>query len=328
MEIGLYFDLRDPHGGSRGWARTYGFVLEMCQEAERLGIRSVWFTEHHGFDDGYLPQPLVFAAAVAARTSRLRIGTAVLIAPFRDPLHIAEEAAVVDLVSEGRLELGIGAGYRHAEFAMFGVDRSSRLAATTRAASELRTIWRGSQATPAPHQDPVPLWLGFNGPRGAAHAGRLGEGLLSIDPALLRPYRDGLVQGGHDPAGARMAGLVPAYASDDPERDWPVVAPLHAAQWDSYLRHAVEGTDAPPPPPVDPERARAAGLEGANGNLLFGEPEDVSRRIRDHLVGLPVHHLLMWAALPGQSEESVVQNIRTIATEVAPRLREDVGTTS
>ncbi|MDV8070845.1 LLM class flavin-dependent oxidoreductase [Rhodococcus sp. IEGM 1366] len=193
MDVGLYFDLRNPQGKSGGWARTYGFVLEMCQEAERLGISSVWFTEHHGFDDGYLPQPLVFAAAVAARTSKLRLGTAILIAPFRDPLHIAEEAAVVDLVSEGRLELGIGAGYRHAEFEMFGVDRSSRLDSTTRAASELRRMWRDSQVTPDPHQDPVPLWLGFSGPRGAARAGRLGEGLLSVDPSLLAPYREGLI---------------------------------------------------------------------------------------------------------------------------------------
>src|SRR5690242_5556583 len=98
----------------------------MCEEAELLGCESVWLTEHHLFDDGYLPQPLTFAAAVAARTRRLRIGTAIVIAPLHHPVELAEQAAVVDIISHGRLELGLGAGYRVPEFQLYGAEVSTR----------------------------------------------------------------------------------------------------------------------------------------------------------------------------------------------------------
>src|SRR4051794_25285318 len=102
MRIGIYTDLRNPPAWHEPWPDVYARALERIVEAERLGIGSVWATEHHGFEDGYLPQPLTFLAAVAARTTRVRLGTAVLLAPLRPALHIAEEAAVVDVLSGGR----------------------------------------------------------------------------------------------------------------------------------------------------------------------------------------------------------------------------------
>ena len=82
MNVGLYFDMRNPPQWQTDWSRLYGFTLEMCEEAERLGAHSIWVSEHHLFDDGYLPQTLTMAAAIAARTKRVRIGTAILIAPL------------------------------------------------------------------------------------------------------------------------------------------------------------------------------------------------------------------------------------------------------
>src|SRR5271154_6108597 len=119
MRVGLYFDLRNPPMWAQDAARLYGFTLEMCEEAERLGASSVWLSEHHFFEDGYLPQPLTFAAAIAARTSRIHIGTAILLLALRPAIQIAEEAAIVDILSNGRLELGVGVGYRVPEFEGF-----------------------------------------------------------------------------------------------------------------------------------------------------------------------------------------------------------------
>src|SRR5580658_9561087 len=119
MDLGIYLDLRNPPGWRRPWASHYARSLEVVEEAERLGAATVWLSEHHFFEDGYLPQPLTFAAAIAARTSRIRIGTAVLLAPLRLPLQLAEEAAVVDVLSGGRLDLGVGVGYRVPEYEGF-----------------------------------------------------------------------------------------------------------------------------------------------------------------------------------------------------------------
>ncbi len=103
VQVGLFFDLRNPVQWARPWSELYGRTLELLEGAEAMGLRSAWFTEHHLFDDGYLPQPLTFAAAVAARTSRITIGTGVLLAALRPAPLVAEEAALVDQLSGGRL---------------------------------------------------------------------------------------------------------------------------------------------------------------------------------------------------------------------------------
>src|SRR5262245_58413988 len=117
MRLGIYFDLRNPAEWQRSPSALYRGTLDLVDEAERLGIDSVWFSEHHFFEDGYLPQPLTMAAAVAARTSRVGIGTAIIAAPLHKPIEIAEQAAVVDIISDGRLTIGVGAGYVQKEFA-------------------------------------------------------------------------------------------------------------------------------------------------------------------------------------------------------------------
>src|SRR6476646_8744351 len=152
MRVGIYLALRNPPVWRRPWARHYGRWLEIVEEADRLGTDAVWLSEHHLFDDGYLPQPLTFAAAVAARTTRVRIGTAVLLAPLHSAAEIAEQVAVVDLVSNGRVDLGLGAGYRVPEFELFGADISRRYGATDGRVRELRELWAEGRVTPAPVQ--------------------------------------------------------------------------------------------------------------------------------------------------------------------------------
>src|SRR5215218_894025 len=98
IDVGVYFDLRNPEAWRQYPSRLYGFTIEACQEAERLGASSAWFSEHHLFDDDYLASPLTFAAAVAARTQRIRLGTAIVIAPFPHPANLAKQCPVVNLI--------------------------------------------------------------------------------------------------------------------------------------------------------------------------------------------------------------------------------------
>ncbi len=323
MNVGIYFDLRNPPGSGIDTARLYAFTLELCEEAEALGCHSIWVTEHHLFDDGYLPQPLAFAAAIAARTRRVRIGTAVLIAPLHHPAEIAEQATIVDLVSDGRLDLGIGAGYRVPEFQLFGADLRRRYGATDDCARELRRLWE--VLTPRPVQASVPVWMGYQGPKGARRAGLLGERLLSPNAELWPHYRDALVEAGHDPVQrGHMGGGINAWVSHDPDRDWPVVAPYVAAQFDSYRRHMVEGTDQPVPRPVDPEKLRIRSeSRGPLDQFACATPDEIAAHIRT-LAGVadrvPVETVCLWASIAGMPEDLVARNVRTICADLAPLL--------
>ena len=300
VEVGVWFDLRNPPGWRQDPARLAAFTLELCEEAELLGADSLWFSEHHGFEDGYLSQPLTFAAAAAARTTRVRLGTGILVAPLRKTVQLAEEAAVVDLISGGRLELGLGAGYRVPEFELFGTDFTARYRILDQQVSELRRLWGDGGLTPAPAPDRPPIWLGYQGPKGARRAGRMGEGLLTVAKDSWPHYRDGLAEGGHDPATARIAGGIQAYVTDDPERDWPRVAPHIAYAQDGYRRYMVEGTGHPVPHPVDPERLRTRGPDaGPMSYFLFGTPEEVAKAIGEYAGDAPVQTVWLGASVAG-----------------------------
>ncbi|MFL6090167.1 MAG: LLM class flavin-dependent oxidoreductase [Aeromicrobium sp.] len=320
MKVGLYFDIRNPPAWHQDWTRLYGFTLELCEEADLLGVDSLWFSEHHLFEDGYLNQPLPMLAAVAARTQRARLGTAIMVAPIRKAPLIAEEAALVDVISGGRLDIGLGTGYRAPEFELYGDSLKARYDRTDKRVRELRSLWSSGRVRPPPVQQQIPIWMGYQGPKGAHRAGVLGEGLLSVDPALLAPYREGLIAGGHDPNSARMSGGLSAFITEDPERDWPLVAKHVSWQVDSYRRHMVEGTSAPMPSPIDPERLRAKGLTTGIHGLLVDTPENVAAEVRRFTEGVPVDHVFFWVSIAGMPEPDVVRHAQTICTKLVPLL--------
>lgn len=302
--------------------RLYGFALELCEEAEHLGAGSVWVTEHHLFDDDYLAQPLTFAAAVAARTKRVRIGTGIVIAPLHHPVELAEQAAAVDLISGGRLDLGIGAGYRMPEYRLYGADMTSRYAKTDDIARKLRRLWGPQGVTPRPVQERLPIWMGYQGPQGARRAGVLGESLLTASESSWPIYRDALVAAGHDPALARMAGGIQGWVTEDPEGDWPEVCKHLAYQVDSYRRHMVQGTDAPTPRPVDPEKLRAREPRTSLDYFYYGRPVEVAAKVKSHVGDAPVDTVYFWASIGGMPEASAVCHVQTLCTKLAPLLEE------
>src|SRR5919201_3885232 len=164
--FGLITCQRHPHD-PRSDAELYEDALALSEEAERLGFDSVWVSEHHFWDDGYMPALLPVCAAIAARTRRVRIGTGVLLAPFYQPVRLAEDAATVDLLSAGRLVLGLGLGWRAEEFDVLGIPqrglgrRLEEIIATLRMAWSADGLVDGASVTPKPAQaGGPPIWLG------------------------------------------------------------------------------------------------------------------------------------------------------------------------
>ena len=114
------------HPDTRSWLELHQEAIELAVEAEQLGYDSVWVAEHHFWEDGWTPSPLPICAAIAARTSRIKIATGLLLAPFYHPLRLAEDVATIDLLSSGRLILGLGIGWQRQEMAAFGVEYKER----------------------------------------------------------------------------------------------------------------------------------------------------------------------------------------------------------
>jgi alkanesulfonate monooxygenase SsuD/methylene tetrahydromethanopterin reductase-like flavin-dependent oxidoreductase (luciferase family) len=318
MHVGLFLDLRNPPRWRRPWHELYGRTLERLEEADRIGIGAAWLTEHHMFEDGYLPQPLTFAAAIAARTRRMRIGTAILQAPLRQAADIAEQAAIVDILSGGRMELGLGAGYRVPEWQAFGVDGRQRFELLEDRAREVRRLWDEGVTTPPPLQPRPPLWIGGEGPRGARIAGRLGEGLLVLKEESLQPYQESLRSAGHDPTAARMGGCANFILADDPEQAWPRIAPHLAYQWESYYRYAAEGRAGEHAAPhVDPDELRTSGLP-ILPRFDVVTPQQAIDRLRPWLGSLPVRHVYFWASIAGMPNDLADRHMALLARDVVP----------
>lgn len=300
--VGLYLDLRIPPG-ARG-ADVYARTLDRVADAERRGLEAAWVTEHHGFADGYLPAPLTAAAAIAARTRTLRVGTAVVIGPMLPVETLAEQAAVVDLVSGGRLELGVGAGWSAAEFARVGADHRARYATLEDQLRRLPGLWADGTVTPAPVQDPLPTWVGARGPRGARLAGRVGAGLLWLDPALIDPYLEGL----GDREG-RLGGLVNVLLADDPDAAKAEVRAAARRNRESYRGN--DDTAATPGDATFPK-------------LKVRTAQDALTEIREQLAPLaqrfPVTDVFCFADLGGLPADLVDRHLELVTDVLAPGL--------
>jgi alkanesulfonate monooxygenase SsuD/methylene tetrahydromethanopterin reductase-like flavin-dependent oxidoreductase (luciferase family) len=259
----IRFDLRLPPFATTTRADQYAAALDMCEWADEHGFLSCVLSEHHGTDDGYLPSPLVMAAAVAARTKQLNVFISAMLFPFHNPLRLAEDIAVVDNISRGRIALVAGLGYRQAEFEMFGINRKGRGKLVEETIGVLRQAWTGepfeyqgrpAQITPKPFQQPHPMVFGGGSTEIAARrAARLHLPFMPsiADPELEAIYNAEAADVGFT-GGFVMAGSGPGFVhvSDDPERAWETIGP-HAlfdaqtyAQWQTPGQRSSVHVDA------------------------------------------------------------------------------------
>jgi probable F420-dependent oxidoreductase len=236
VTFGVHYNFRNPPQWQRPWQHVYAETLEHVRLAEALGFDDVWTTEHHFIGDGYSPSILTICAAMAARTSRIRIGTRVLLAPLYHPLRLAEDAATVDVISGGRLILGLGLGYREEEYEGLAIPARGRGQRLEEIVSVLRQAWgpdrldfsgryyayRGAGVTPKPVQQPIPIWIGGGAEATARRAARIGDGLLA-GGELARVYAQELARS-RPGAVSRSSVSVPwALISEDPDETWAAI---------------------------------------------------------------------------------------------------------
>lgn len=248
----LRFDLRNPPAAGISMAERYQAALDMAEWADGLGFAAIILSEHHGSDDGYLPSPLAMAAAMASRTRRARIMVAALVAPFYNPLRLAEDAAVVDNISGGRLDLVIGAGYVPAEFAMFGVDRGERVRRSVDAITALRGASTGEpfeyhgrtvRVTPAPCRPGGPgLLMGGSSAGAARRAARLGIAFMPTDAAVWEFFRTETILLGRPDPGPYLGGDTSfVHLARDVEQGWDQIAPFALHEASEYGRALAAG---------------------------------------------------------------------------------------
>jgi alkanesulfonate monooxygenase SsuD/methylene tetrahydromethanopterin reductase-like flavin-dependent oxidoreductase (luciferase family) len=245
MHFGFRFDFRNPDIAETTMADRYAAALDMVEWADALGCTTIGVSEHHGSPDGYLPSPIPMLAAMAARTSNVRFIIAALIAPFHDPLRLAEDLIVLDNLSRGRVDLIVAGGYVHEEFAMFDVPMKERGRRVTEAVTVLRAAFSGQpfeyhgrtvHITPAPFRPGGPsIILGGSSRPAAERAARIADGFIPSIPEVWTFYRDAVQKLGRPDPGPSPIGANQVVAlAEDPNKGWEQMAPFFLHETNAY----------------------------------------------------------------------------------------------
>ena len=241
----LRFDFRNPAFAGIHMADRYQAGIEMAEWADRLGAVSIIISEHHGSEDGYLPSSLPITAAMAARTTNVRFNLAAMIAPFHDPLRLAEDVAVADLISKGRVDVIIAGGYVHEEFEMFGVAMNERVARVTEVVTTLKQALTGEpfefrgrtvRITPAPFQKGGPqISMGGSSEPAARRTARIADGFMPSEPAIWAFYQDEMAKLGKPDPGPYLGGDTSVIAlAEDADAGWEQLAPYFLHEMNAY----------------------------------------------------------------------------------------------
>ncbi|MDU6433464.1 MAG: putative FMN-dependent luciferase-like monooxygenase [Pantoea sp.] len=310
--------------------QRYRLATEQIQHAERLGFDSAWIAQHHFHEaEGGLPAPLVFLAHAAAHTRTIRLGTAIITLPMENALRVAEDAAVLDLLAEGRLEIGLGSGGTPASFLPFGLTFEQRAAAFADNLHQLLSAWRGdslghpdNHLYPAAPQLAQRVWIATFSAEGAARAGAAGHGLM-LSRTQPRPAED--------PARALDAiqnPLIDAYLAALPAGVAPRILASRTAfvaDSDAWARRVAE-----PGIRHQAQQYRAAGhaLRGESLDDIFaqfdahiGDPARVRAALAQDSVLPRVTDISFQVHSVEPSHADTLRSIELIAEQIAPWLR-------
>lgn len=344
----LFYTAESPYGDH---VRDYGEILEQVQHAEHLGFSGIWLAEHHGSNYGIAPSPAVLLTAIAQRTSRIKLGSGVSVLPFTHPVRIAEEYAMLDVLSGGRLQFGTGRGYQPREFATFGRDQSQARSLYDESIAVIRGLWENETFSfagehfafedvrlfPRPLQERVPMWVAAASPESFTLAAANGLQIMT-QPSLrqtLDQLRDNL-------DAARRIYAEHGWSED--ELDMPINVVVHLEEDAERAREVAEEHVVWH---LDRHRSLAPGAGGtriargyeayrALGTLdqqqqelsverlnaahvsVIGDPQmarDYVTTMRDKI---GMRHMLCSMRFGGLDHEAVIRSLDLFASEVMP----------
>jgi probable F420-dependent oxidoreductase len=331
IRFGLWYDFRNPPQRRQSPDRLYGEILDQIAWADNNGFDDVWLSEHHFIEDGYLPSILPVAAAIAARTKRIRIASGVLLMPFHNPVRLAEDIAVVDVISGGRIELGVGVGFKREEFESFGVPFKERGARTNQSLEIIRRALAGEtvsfkseffdfknvKVTPEPIQKPhPPIWLGGFTQPALRRAVRFGDGFTqpgaSVD--VYDRYVAELKKANRATDNIRFAsGFWFLIVSNDPEKTFREAADQIIYQANNYSAWlSAAGLNPLSSHLSDREQLRQSGL------LQVVDPETAISLIRDFINKVPITHFYSWTLPPGLPPRWAQTHLELFTSKVIP----------
>ncbi len=334
VSFGYLYDFRNPPQWRRPWAQLYAETLEFIAWTESIGFEGAWVPEHHGSEDGYVPSPLIVLAAIAARTKTIKIGSAIALTPLYHPVRFAEDCALIDILSNGRLEMAVAVGYRRLETDAYGVDFSSRGSRTDEFLQIVRRLWAGETVThesrhfrirnasimPRPIHGRVPLYIGGFSDKALERAAKYGDGFQGEASAYGR-YLEQLRACGKDPSSGRLRTVDLFFlVANDPEKAERELAPYFHHVNNSYGEWLRED-----------QRASSMGYEAlfkpatleafkASGTMRIVTPGQAIAKLERLRARAPIEHFAMMAPT-GLPLSKFAEYAEVFAKEVIPAFR-------
>ena len=343
MQFGTFLLLQSPSALKSETIFNRG--IEFAQAADELGFDSIWCAEHHFSTYGYLSRPLMYAMHLANKTTAIRVGTMVIVLPLHHPLTVAEEISTADLLTGGRLDIGLGRGYQNYEFIRFGQELEQSRDRWEEAVDVLLKAFKGEPFThegefyqipetsvfPTPFQDPhPPIWVVGQSPESVAATVKRGFNLVSggfgVSLDRLREFRrayDEMVdEQGLDTSNVRISTQRPVYVTDS---DADARAAVEEARWNMRvtlsLRQNREKVDKGHaiPVPFDNEPSVDDLLDRY---MVIGTPDTCIDRIRKVRDAMGINHFNASLWFGDMPQAKVLKSMRLFAEEVMPALRD------
>jgi alkanesulfonate monooxygenase SsuD/methylene tetrahydromethanopterin reductase-like flavin-dependent oxidoreductase (luciferase family) len=333
LRFGLLYDFRNPAAWRRPYTDIYGEIFEQIVWAEQHGFDNVWLSEHHLVDD-YASSPFPIAGAIAAKTKTIRIGTAVIILPLHNPIRVAEDAATVDIISNGRFELGVSIGYNIDENESFGIPKTERGRRANEELHIIRSLLDGETLTfkgkyyevtkaklaPLSVQQPrLPIWVGGFTPPSIERAAKYGDGFLAVggpNQDQYNTYVAALAKLGKPTTGMPLAGgyfwLIP---SADPEKSWSEAAPHVLYQLNLYAEWFAKSGF-----PLLPHIRDEAHLKEL-GILNVVDVDTCIAMLKGFTSAVPLTHYYSFTLPPGLPASWMQPHLELFASQVIPAFR-------